>query len=39
MEDKGSMDIRVELKKTVICQHKIPGQHLVAVKPLSKITE
>ena len=27
MENRGSMDITIELKKTVIHQHQILGQH------------
>ena len=38
-EVRGIMDSRVELKKILIYQRQIPGQHWGAGKPPSKIIE
>ena len=39
MKDRGSNNITVELKKTVIHQHQIPGQNWGAVRSPYKSTE
>ena len=38
-EDRGSMDVTVELKNNVIHQQQTPGQHWGAVNPSPEITE
>ena len=39
MDDRGSVDIMIELKNLVIHKHHIPGQYWGAGKPSSKIIE